>query len=77
MFLPIFFPAMVQVELNRYLLDLSSSNKGILGRLEESENPVGLQGLDQLDVIRSEENSINVWTIFSEKGGHVPMMMRH
>ena len=33
----IFFPTMVQVEPNRYLLDLSSSSKGSLGRLEESE----------------------------------------
>ena len=29
--------AMVQVEPNRYLSDLSSSSEGILGRLEESE----------------------------------------
>ena len=32
-----FFPAIVQVEPNGYLLDLSSSSEGILGRLEESE----------------------------------------
>ena len=32
-----FFPAMVQVEPNRYLLDLSSSRKGSLGRLEKSD----------------------------------------
>ena len=31
------FSAMVQVEPNRYLLDLSSSNKGSLGRLDKSE----------------------------------------
>ena len=31
------FLAMVQVEPNRYLLDLSSSTEGILGRLEKSE----------------------------------------
>ena len=37
MFLPIFFLAMVQVEPNRYLSDLSSSSEGILGRLEEGE----------------------------------------
>ena len=37
MVLPIFFLAMVQVEPNRYLSDLSSSSEGILGRLEESE----------------------------------------
>ena len=33
----IFFPAMVQIEPNRYFLDLSSSSEGSLGRLEESE----------------------------------------
>ena len=32
-------------------------------------HPVGLQGLDQLDVIRLEENSINVWIFFSHEGG--------
>ena len=37
MFLPIFFSAMVQVEPNMYLLDLSSSSEGSLGRPEESE----------------------------------------
>ena len=37
MFMPIFFPAMVQGEPNRYLSDLSSSSEGSLGRLEESE----------------------------------------
>ena len=39
-------------------------------------HPIGLQGLDQLDVRRSEENSINVWKFFSKEGGHFPMMMR-
>ena len=37
MFLPNCFSAMVQVEPNKYLLDLSFSSEGILGRLEESE----------------------------------------
>ena len=36
-YFPICFSAMVQVEPNRYLSDLSSSRKEILGRLEESE----------------------------------------
>ena len=35
--MPISFLATVQVEPNRYLLDLSSSTEGILGRLEKSE----------------------------------------
>ena len=39
-------------------------------------HPVGLQGVDQLDVRRSKENSINAWNFFSKEGGHVPMMMR-
>ena len=39
-------------------------------------HPVGLQGLDQLDVRRSEENSINAWNVFSKEGAHVPIMMR-
>ena len=30
----------------------------------------------QLDVIRSEENSINTRNFFSQEGGHVPVMMR-
>ena len=37
MFLTIYFSAMVQVEPNRYLSDLSSSSEGSLERLEESE----------------------------------------
>ena len=37
LYLPIFFPAMVQLEPTMYLSDLSSSSEGILGRLEESE----------------------------------------
>ena len=32
-------------------------------------HPVGLQGLDELDVRRSEENSINAWNVFSWEGG--------
>ena len=39
-------------------------------------HPVGIKGLDQLDVIISEKNSINAWNLFSKEGGHVPMMMR-
>ena len=35
--MPNFCSAMVQVEPNRYLSDLSSSSEGSLGRLEESE----------------------------------------
>ena len=31
-------------------------------------HPVGLQWLDQLDFIISEENSINAWSVFSEEG---------
>ena len=37
MLMPNFFSAMVQIEPNRYLSDLSSSTEGSLGRLEESE----------------------------------------
>ena len=37
MLMPKIFLAMVQVEPNRYLSDLSSSSEGNLGRLEESE----------------------------------------
>ena len=37
MLMPNFFLATVQVEPNRYLSDLSSSNEGSLVRLEESE----------------------------------------
>ena len=36
-YLPNFFLAMVQLEPNRYLSDLSSNSEGSLGRLEESE----------------------------------------
>ena len=39
-------------------------------------HPVGLQGLNQLDVRRSEENSINAWNFFLKDDGHAPMMMR-
>ena len=37
MLLPNFCSIMVQVEPNRYLSDMSSSSKGSLGRIEESE----------------------------------------
>ena len=37
MLMPNFFFATVQVEPNKYFSDLSSSNEGSLGRLEESE----------------------------------------
>ena len=32
-------------------------------------HPIDLQGLDQLDVRRSEENSIHAWNFFSQDGG--------
>ena len=64
MIMPNFCLAMVQVEPNRYFTDLSSSNEGNLGRLEESETSIrftqgGLHGVDQLDVRRSKENLTN------------------
>ena len=37
MLMPNFFLAMVQVEPNKYFLDLSSSSEGSLGSLEKSE----------------------------------------
>jgi hypothetical protein len=37
---------------------------------------VGLTGIDQLEVRRSEENSIDAWNFFFLNGDHVLMIMR-
>jgi hypothetical protein len=60
-----------------YLSYLSSSSEGSSSRIEESETSSrsNRKG-DQLEVRRSEENSIDAWNFFLLKGGHVLMMMR-
>ena len=76
MFLPIFFSAMVQVEPNKYFLDCIPPARGVWEGQRKVRHRIGLQGLDQLDVRISKENSINAQNFFSKEGAHVPLMMR-
>ena len=71
-----FVLAMVQVEPNRYLSDLSSSSEESLGRLEESETS---SRSTRARVTRCHKLRIKLnkcMEFFLKGGGHVPMMMR-
>ena len=76
MLMPNFCSAMVQVEPNRYLSDLSSSSEESLGRLEESETS---SRSTRARSTRCQKIRIKLdkhMNFFSKEGGHVPMMMR-
>ena len=76
MLMPNFCSSMVQIEPNKYLSDLSSSDEGILGRLEESETSdrsTRARSTRCQNIKRKFDKRMN---FFLQGGGHVPMMMR-
>ena len=71
-----FFLAMVKVEENRYLSELSSSSEGILGRLEESETSNRYTRAISTRCQKIKRKFHKHMNFFLLKGGHVFMMMR-
>ena len=71
-----FFPAMVQVEPNRYLSYLSSSNEGSLERIEESETSSRSTRARSTRFHKIRRKFNKRMEFFLARGGHVPMMMR-